>query len=285
MNIIISRTYLSAALAAFTALALCGGASAAGEYQRLVEGLRAASAENGITRVAVGAFSASGGAAEEEARFASETTMSGLAADRSLQVLDQAALESQAGPKESWLRALPSRLRPQAFIKGSVFKEGDTVTVVARLVETSTGRVLSSLEARSKARFSAAAPAAGSISDIDWGAPLSLAAAPDPFRDAPSDAEFDCAAAFKGMDRVNAKAADLKARYWAARMKEPGFVSGSLSRNPGSEIRDSQVKQQFYERLTEYHARNTPALSPDQTRKLEEFMARENSVIDRCGMK
>jgi hypothetical protein len=86
------------------------------------------------------------------------------------------------------------------------------------------------------------------------------------------------------MGKINSAAVDLKARYWARKLKEPGFVPGSLTRNPGSEIRDRGVRQQFYELLTAYHEReNAPPLAAAQKAKLEEFMGRESDVIDRCG--
>ena len=282
MNKTIYRSCLSVALAFCCAAVPGGSASAAGEYQRLIDGLTAASADNGITRVAVGAFSASGGSVEDEASFAAEKTLSGLAADRRLQVLDQAALEAQPGGKEGWLRRLPAKLRPQAFVRGSVFRDGETVRVLARLVDSVSGRVIVSMEASSRARNMELPP----VPDMDWNTAPAMTPARDLFRDAPADGEFDCSAAFRGMDRVNDKAFDLKARYWAAKMKEPGFLTGSLTRNPGSEIRDPQVKQKFYELLSRYHdEENPPVLSEAQVKKLEEFMGKESGVIDNCGIK
>lgn len=279
MNFTILKKHAGAALLA----ALCSSAlpAAASEFSRLAEGLAAAASQNGITRVAMDAFTPAGSSVEEEARFASEKTAAELASGPGLQVLDLATLQAAAGGKESWLSRLPGRTRPQAIVKGTVFKEGDRVTVIARLVEAATGRVLSSMEAESRARFSEVPP----VPDMDWGGKPSVAPVKDPFRDAPADNGFDCKAAFREMDRVNSGAVDLKARYWAGKMKEPGFVSGSLSRNPGSEIRDPQLKQQFYELLTKYfEAEKSPALPAGQTAKLEEFMGRESGVIDKCGI-
>ena len=268
-------------MGAVLAAAALPAAAAGDEYMRLVAGLRAAAADSGVTRVSVDAFSAAAAPAAEEAAVASEKVLSGLAADKRLEVLDQSALEAQAGGKPGWLRALPSKLRPQAIIKGTVYGEGKGFTVAARLVDAASGRVLAALETSRKARVSELPP----VPDMDWGAPVSLAAVADPFRDAPADGEFDCSGAFKDMDRLNARAVDLKARYWAAKMNEPGFSVGALTRNPGSEIRDPQTKQKFYELLSSYHERGGAALDAGQARKLEQFMSREGKVIDRCGIK
>lgn len=258
------------------------GAQGSGDYGRLASGLAQAAIGHGLPRVAMGAFTSAGASAEEEARFASEKTAAGLAAGTGIQFMDLAVLEAAAGGREGWLALLPAKTRPQALIKGTVFKEGEKITVIARLVEASTGRVLASLQAVSRARFSELPP----VPDMDWGSAPAVAAVRDPFRDAPADGGFNCSAAFKEMDRVNAGAAELKARYWAAKMKEPGFVTGSLTRNPGSEIRDPQLKQKFYDLLTRYYGEeDAPGLSRDQSARLEDFMGRESGVIDRCGIK
>lgn len=259
---------------------LAASAASAADYKSLSMELARTARENGISRVALGAFSAAAGA-ENEARFAEEKTSWGLSAQKDLEVLDQASLEAYAGSKD-WLKKLPSSLRPQAFIKGSVFQEGEDITLILKLVEARSGRVLGTLEARSKAHFTEL-PA---VPDLNWGAPVAMTPAHEEFRDAPSDHEFDCASAFREMTRLNAAAVDLKARYWARKMKEPGFSLSSLSRNPGSEFKDFQVKNQFYELLAKYHELDLPpALSAAQGGQLEAFMAKETAVINRCGGK
>jgi hypothetical protein len=68
-------------------------------------------------------------------------------------------------------------------------------------------------------------------------------------------------------------------------MKEPGFAYGSLSRNPGSEIRDPEAKRKFYELLSMYYDKEAvPAIDAGNLKKLEAFMEKEGGVIDRCGM-
>lgn len=273
--------YLCAALLT-AALLSPAGAQGSGEYGRLAYGLAQAAIGHGMSRVAMGAFSSAGASAEEDARFASERTAAGLAEGTGIEFLDLAVLEAAAGGREGWLARLPAKTRPQALVKGTVFKEGEKITVIVRLVEASTGRVLASLQAVSRARFSELPP----VPDMDWGSAPEVAPVQDPFRDAPADGGFNCSAAFREMDRVNAGAAELKARYWAAKMKERGFVMGSLTRNPGSEIRDPLLKQKFYDLLTRYYGEEgAPELSRDQSARLEEFMGRESGVIDRCGIK
>ena len=266
---------------AFQALAvLAVSAAQAADYKVLAADLALTARANGITRVALASFTAPAGS-ESEARLAEEKTSSGLAAQKDLEVLDQAALEAYAGAR-NWLDRLPSKMRPQAFIKGSVFQDGEDITLMVKLVDARSGRVLGSMEVKSRARFTDL-PA---VPDINWGSPVAMGAMREDFRDAPSDDAFNCQAAFKEITRLNTAAVDLKARYWARKMKEPGFSFGSLSRNPGSEIKDFQVKHQFYELLAKYHEQDlAPSIPAAQGAQLEAFMAKEDAVLDRCGVK
>ncbi|MBI5742950.1 MAG: hypothetical protein HY952_00210 [Elusimicrobia bacterium] len=264
------------------ALILLASCAAAADYSGLAQGLAGEAKANGISRVALMPFTGAEGS-ENEARFAQEMTASGLAAQKDLEVMDQETMQAYAGSRDGWMNKLPSRARPQAFVRGAIFKSGEELTVMVKLVDARSGRVLSVKELKSMARFSEMPP----VPDINWGAPVATAALPaEDFRDALNDGQPGCEGSFRSMSRINAAAVDLKARYWAHKMKEPGFALGSLSRNPGSEIRDPQVKQQFYELLTKYHSlQDLPALPSAQEKKLEQFMAREDSVVDRCGIK
>lgn len=278
MNAIQIKSFSSAAALAALLCCFSSATAADNDYARLARDLGQAARMNGITRIALGQFSAAGGA-EEEGRYASERTAAGLYAQNGLEVIDQALLENGAGAA-GWLTKVPAKLRPQALIKGSVFKDGEDLIVLARLVDALSGRVLASLELKAAARFTEL-PA---VPDINWGAPPVTAVMKDDFRDAPADNAFNCEGAFREMNKINAAAADLKARYWARKMKEPGFTYGSLSRNPGSEIKNPAAKQNFYELLAKYHSEERlPALPGAQLKKLEAFMAREGEVIDRCG--
>lgn len=260
-------------------------AAYAADYNGLAMNLARTARENGVSRVLLGAFSAQAGA-ESEAAYAQEKAAAGLAAQKDLELLDQEAVQAFAGSKDGWLKRLPAKYRPQAFVKGSVFQEGDTVTIMIKLVDARNGRVLGSAELKSSARFSSAASLPGmELPELNWKDLPPLPEAPKDLRDA-LNSDSGCSGSFRQMDRLNMAAVDLKARYWAAKMKTPGFAMGALTRNPGSEIRDPQLKQKFYELLAEYHGRDeAPALGREQARQLEDFMAKERSVIDRCGIK
>ncbi|MCM2266630.1 MAG: hypothetical protein NDI60_02525 [Elusimicrobiales bacterium] len=263
------------------ALAFFSAACFAADYNGLALGLAAAARENGISRVLLGSFSAAAGA-ESEAGYALEKTAAGLALQRDLTVMDQESLQAYTGSREGWLKQLPSKMRPQGFIKGAVFQDGDSVSVMIKLVDARSGRVLRAVELRSAARFNPAPQA--ELPGLNWGDLPPVPEAPKDLRDALNEGD-SCQASYRHMNRLNEAAVDLKARYWARKMKQPGFAAGSLSRNPGSEIRDSQVKQKFYELLSKYYGQEeVPALPEARQRQLEDFMDKEKSVIDRCGI-
>ncbi len=274
------KTIINTFIAALV-LALAATAAGAADYQGLAMSLAGAARSSGISRVLLGSFTAGAGA-ESEARYAQERAAAALASQKDLEVMDQETMQAYAGSKDGWMAKLPSRERPQAFIKGSVFQEGDDVTLLVKLVDARSGRVIRTGELKSRARFSGSDVPA--VPDLKWDEPVAVAPVHDDFRDAPAEPAAGCEKSFKELTRVNTAAVDLKARYWARKMKEPGFTLGALSRNPGSEIRDPQVKEKFYALLSKYYDQaGGPALPKAQEQKLEAFMAKEDGVIDRCG--
>lgn len=258
----------------------CGGASAE-DYSKLSAGIARAASASGVSCVSVGAFSAVPGA-EEEARYAAEATYAGLAT-AGLRVLDQETLEAHVPDGGGWLTALPEKQRPQAILKGAIFRDEAGYKLMVRLVHTASGRVLGVGSLRAET-ISSEVPA---VPKMDWNTPPLEAPVPSDLRDAPTgDPGPDCGKAFAQLGRINSKILDLKARYWAAKMRAPGFTYASLIRNPGSEIRDTGERQKFYQLLARYHdAKESPGIESHQSVKLEAFMNKEAEVINHCGLK
>jgi len=77
---------------------------------------------------------------------------------------------------------------------------------------------------------------------------------------------------------------DAKALYWAAKMKEPGFNMRSLSRNPGTEIADPEVKAKFYRLLgTYYNLETTAPPAPDKIAALTDLIEEEARFHNECS--
>lgn len=59
----------------------------------------------------------------------------------------------------------------------------------------------------------------------------------------------DCDSAMRQADQLERSMIELKARYWASRMRNKNFSMKSLTRNPGSDIKDPEARSHFYDRL------------------------------------
>jgi hypothetical protein len=85
------------------------------------------------------------------------------------------------------------------------------------------------------------------------------------------------------VDGLQSDGIDLKARYWAARMLEPGFSRASIQRNPGSEIRNMQLRYRFYERLKEYHESGVEPLGAVESEHLARLETSSRELVERCA--
>jgi hypothetical protein len=92
----------------------------------------------------------------------------------------------------------------------------------------------------------------------------------------------DCAGAPARIDRLEAAILDLKARYWALRLKK-GVKAEALAVNPGSTISDPDLKRQFYERLKSWHAlRRVPELSSAESSRFDAVDAAALALYRKC---
>ncbi|MBI4423473.1 MAG: hypothetical protein HY554_07095 [Elusimicrobia bacterium] len=133
----------------------------------------------------------------------------------------------------------------EAVISGTVVElRGDRIEVHARLIDVETARVLSASTARvekdwrdfdTSSVWATIAPPVpffpGDRGNVDWHDGLN--AGPQPAQ----------------CDTADGKVVEARARYWALRLREPGFSAAGLRANPGSEIADPRLRQRFYSRL------------------------------------
>ena len=71
---------------------------------------------------------------------------------------------------------------------------------------------------------------------------------------------LSCDRAAERADVLQRSIMELKARYWALRLRDRGFSADSLTKNPGSEILDAELRARFYSRLRALH--EMPSLAP-----------------------
>lgn len=272
-------------------------------YRALSRSIARCAVENSMRKIAVLDFAAKGGAGKSETAYVAEKMGVQLAGSKEVSIIERALLEkvlkeagisSAAGGYDS-AEALKNMLSLDAVVTGVVFADGDTLRVFARLIEVKTGRVL--LAAEDEAGRQEPDLLGGRLGDMEppavpfpelpgeWSFPAG-AASRAALRDALSDSGAEpCQARRKAVNRLNAELVDSKARYWAARMKTPGFNRLALTKNPGSEIGDADVKARFYKLLAAYYRDASGAgLEAGERSEVAALLRMEARVSDECGL-
>ena len=255
-------------------------AACADPYDKLAEGLSMAALDTGYRRVAVLPFQASGGGRVSGGLAISERLVSHMVSRRGLEVvertlLDQVLKELELGSRgvvdASQTRRMGRVLGVQAIVAGSFFSIGaGLLEVHARLIDAESARILGAATARVKEEWQEEGMRLGSGWAWDIQPPRLeefpiVRLLPDPFKDAP-----DCAGWEERVDQLQSSTLELRARYWAGRLREPGFRISSLRKNPGSDIRSLSARQGFYKRVKElYDAGYRDALASQDSERLE----------------
>lgn len=286
------------------ALALVSAPAAAGDYRELSVKIIKCAEANALKKIAVLDFTAKGGVGRNDTEYAAEQIGLHLAGskktaliERALlgRVLKETKLSSAAGGIADKAEILKNMLSLDAVVTGAIFTDGEKLKVLARLIELKTGRVLLAVE--TEARRLSPDSFDDSFADMElpdvpfpalpagWGN-FGLTAESPGFRDAMADSEGQsCSDRRSLLGKLNSELVDAKARYWAAKMKAPGFSARRLTRNPGSEIKDPGVKTRFYKLLAAYFERGESA-SPEsgRTAAVSDLIKMEKQVSDECGL-
>ena len=97
-------------------------------------------------------------------------------------------------------------------------------------------------------------------------------------------AETRCKGAPKQADRLESQILDLKARYWALRLKK-GIHLEDVRHNLGSMITDPMLKQEFYDRLRKWFVQgDIPELNPHEVSQFVEADQEAFSLHQECGL-
>lgn len=300
---------LIAGLAAACALVSSPAAAGAGSYKDLSARIIKCAETNELKKIAVLEFSAKGGAGKSDSEYAAEKIGLYLAGSKTTALIERALLErvlkearlsSSAGGMADMAEFLKNMLSLDAVVTGTVFPDGEKLMVLARLIELKTGRVLLAAETEadrlppdlSDAGFSGMEPPEVTFPEMPAGWNTAVwsvsgpAAARDVFRDAVSDyPPLSCTDRKSLLVKLNAELVDAKARYWAVKMKTPGFSLKGLNKNPGSEIADRGVKAVFYKLLTAYYKGGADAPpDPEKISAVLDLVEMEKRVSDDCGL-
>ncbi len=252
------------------AAAEASAAEAGADVQTLAKIVASAASSHKVRRIAVVPFTAPRGSGSYDGAIVSERLVIQILARGELDVVERRLLEQVLEEQRlgvfgimdpGTVKALGKVLGVDAILTGTVVAlKGDRVEVNARLVHTETAQVL----AASSARMTK-----------DWeDRPIMEDAAstwivPAPRLDdggfSPRVAGTTC---YSRVDAVERRLLDFKARYWAAKLRDPSFSIRSLTRNPGSEIRDEETRADFFRKMREHYDAGTPALSETERAEL-----------------
>lgn len=274
-----------AALALACAALLCAGRAGAGDCAHAADELAAAAREAGVRRVSVLEFSAKGGAGKSEAEYVSEQVAARLAGAGRPELVERSGLaavlrEARLFPSAGDGTIPDGVFSVDAVVTGAVFAADGGLKIVMRLVDVKTGKVLAAAQASGESRWPALPPEA--VEGESWDLPL--APRPQGLRDAVADLPPSCEGVSARLAGLNSGLIDAKARYWAAKMKEPGFSVRLLTRNPGTEIADPAARAKFYGLLGLYHQSDkVPELEAGERARLEDLLAAERLHYDECG--
>jgi hypothetical protein len=215
-------------------------------------------------------------------RVVERTRLSDVMAEKRLGALDSAGTADGAAPKLA---------AAEAVVTGSFSYADGRMKASVRLVHAETGEILAAAEEDVAWTEGANGVRADGGWTLDVPAPEFLADVPpivmDPveLKDAPNDAPSDdCAGAAERVDRIAAGILDVKARYWASELRK-GFSPFAVTRNPGSEISDPELKARFFSAMKSWFAKPfVPELSRSEFEKMRREDARAAEIAGRCGL-
>ncbi|MDE2491314.1 MAG: hypothetical protein KGM24_10730 [Elusimicrobia bacterium] len=256
----------------------------ADEYERIARVLARDARDGGKTRLAVLPFQELAGDGGSDGKVVAERLLDPLAAQRGVEVVERAMLDRVMGEQKlensgiadpDTIEALGRILGADALVTGTVIELNDgRVEVNARLIDAGSARVLAAVETRVERDWNR--PFFG---DASWSGLTALPRVD--FAVDASAAGTDCVAAERRVDALEGGILDLKARFWAARLRA-GLPAAALTDNPGSEIRDPDLRARFYARLRERSREGGPALTSEETARLEETVRRISRLEDAC---
>ncbi|HNW44457.1 MAG TPA: hypothetical protein PKI19_08125 [Elusimicrobiales bacterium] len=307
---------LAAALVALCLWARPASAASDGSaaYSGLAARVAAYARTGNIQKIVVADFAARGGASSAAAEYVSEKISAALVNGAGPALVEREYIKkimrevraSTAAAGAAYREKLAGELGSvDAVVTGSVFAAGDEVRIMLRLVDAKKGTVLFSAEATAQSAWqeagaaAAAAPRAGGgiyqltaelpgilvpVVPAGWTAEAP-SARPADLRDALSDSSGNsCAARRQRLAGRNAALVDAKARYWALKMKAPGWSGPGLRENPGSEIEAPEVQARFYKLLAGYYKSELPArLEAGELAKVTGLLEAEELFSGECA--
>jgi TolB-like protein len=260
-------------------------ASASNSFKGMAKELAQAAQSARIQRVAVLPFITGGDGDSREGWNIAEKLVTPLVRTGKVQAIERQLIEKIMGEQrlgrtgaldDSGLLAFGKISSAQGIVTGSYIPRGREVVINARLIDAETGLIIAACE--QVVDQNSIGMVEQSVSPAPWEKPLmavSAAAAPG--------APVSCADAPAQADRLEAQVIDLKARYWALKLrKTPNAVLAESK--PEQLISNPALRKEFQERLTAWdQSGHIPRLSADEVRRFVTVDGEAFSLHQQCG--
>ncbi|MDQ7773269.1 MAG: CsgG/HfaB family protein [Elusimicrobiales bacterium] len=278
---------------------LAAAPSADEVYRRMAADFASSMAAKKIKTVAMAGFSRRARASEEESEYAAEKLTEHLSRTGKASVFERSRLESLLREQRlGHSGAAEQKDRPgglaavEAVITGTIFGTGDKLRITARLVNPRSGEIIHALEGETDRHWDLLPEVMQFLVPLPDIERLHLdfkdvAVYPGTFRDAPGPGPRDrCEELYGRLHERQTELLHEKARFWALRMREPGFARKKLTRNPGAEISDPELRKAFYEALRSYYrAGGAVRLTDGEREKVADLAEDERRAADECGLR
>ena len=285
-----------ALVGAFLLLAQAAQFARADEMSGLARELARAARSAGLRRVAVASLEPWRGEERGEGTLLTERLTTALARSGKVQAVERRLLPKlmeerslqRTGALEKGSGAAAGALsRVDALVTGTYHIAGSKVRVLARVVNAETGVIVGAAEAEfereSEDGFFSAGPF--EVPPVPSLASLQTAPLGDfDARDAVSDEGDRCEGAAAKVNALEASILDLKARYWALRLRR-GLPAREVTVNPGSTIPDPELKRRFYDALEAWHrSASIPELTAAEVSRFVKLDGEAYSLFRDCGL-
>ncbi|NLI09923.1 MAG: hypothetical protein GX447_04085, partial [Elusimicrobia bacterium] len=199
-------------------------------YEKAAKEIISACLENNIRSIALMPFENKNGAPQEQLEYSFEKLLAALQRQDKVFVF-----ENSFSPIEA------QKNKIEGIVLVKAFGSENSVKSIIKLLRSSDGLALKSGEGELPAQAISAQAKKDKFSLADATPEI-----PD-YRDAVKDfKEKDCSERYSKIYSMQEELLEAKAKFWAGKLSDPSFSLSSLRRNPGSEIKSSFLKQQFY---------------------------------------
>jgi len=164
----------------------------------------------------------------------------------------------------------------QGIVTGSYIALGRKVVITARLIASETGLIIAACEqVIDQESIGMVEP---SVAPAPWEKSLEAV----PVMAVPA-AHLSCADAPAQADKLEAQVIDLKARYWALKLRKTPSAVSSESK-PDELISDPALRKEFQERLLAWNqSGHIPRLSANEVRRFVAVDREAFSLHQQCG--